>query len=252
MISDLFSVFLNDAETDPALYVDANIKYSKWCSGARPVPMEIVYAYERNNLWHVMENDFKEKILPNLINEAQARSQTQELILESSGIIGKETTDKMIHISDNSAFFTNVIRYAILNDHNESNFSSPDLSKILLSGRVPSNTKEFIGRKKELSEAASSLRTNHILFVRGVAGIGKSEFVKQFARKNRKKYLNIIYFHYTGSLKKCITVLSFSSDSPEMTASELFESHYSMFQKLNSDSLVIIDNFNVLPKDDKF
>lgn len=252
MISDLFSAFATTTSSDEDLYLDTSIRYSKWCNGARPIPMEIVSAYEEKNLWSQMAEDLKEKILPNLINQTQARSQTQDLIQESSGVIGHAKVNELIDFADDSSFFTAVIRYAILNDHNPDHLSSPDLSDLLLSCRVPFTTREFIGRKKELSETAASLRKNNILFISGIAGIGKSEFVKYFARKNVKKYLNIIYFHYTGSLKKCITELSLSSDTPEMTDIELFESHYSVLQKLYSDSLVIIDNFNVLPKDDVF
>jgi len=88
--------------------------------------------------------------------------------------------------------------------------------------------------------------------VNGIAGIGKSEFAKAFAQKNKKKYTNIIYLHYSGSLKKDIAGLVFADDTLEMTEEELFHRHYKMFQKLHIDSLLIIDNFNVLPKDDGF
>ena len=91
-----------------------------------------------------------------------------------------------------------------------------------------------------------------MLFVTGIAGIGKSEFTKAYASKNKKKYTNILFLHYDGSLKKCISGLSFSEDTAEMTEEELFQTHYQTLQKLYSDSLIILDNFNVLPKDDPF
>ncbi|MBE5992393.1 MAG: hypothetical protein E7247_08395 [Paenibacillaceae bacterium] len=37
-----------------------------------------------------------------------------------------------------------------------------------------------------------------------------------------------------------------------MTEDEVFQNHYQTLQKLRSDSLIILDNFNVLPKDDPF
>ncbi|WP_124065018.1 hypothetical protein [Clostridium sp. E02] len=61
-----------------------------------------------------------------------------------------------------------------------------------------------------------------------------------------------MFFHYEGSIKKCIAGLSFTDDTVEMTEEELFQSHYQTLQKLRSDSLMILDNFNVLPKDDPF
>ena len=43
-----------------------------------------------------------------------------------------------------------------------------------------------------------------------------------------------------------------SHDTADMTEVELFQTHYQTLQKLRSDSLIILDNFNVLPKDDAF
>ena len=91
-----------------------------------------------------------------------------------------------------------------------------------------------------------------MLFVTGIAGIGKSEFAKAYARKYMKKYTNIPFLHYEGNLKKCIAGLTFSTDTAELSEEELFQAHYQILQKLRSDSLIILDNFNVLPKDDTF
>ncbi len=172
--------------------------------------------------------------------------------LTFANVIGIDKILEMKNISDNAVFFAALVRYAVLNDHSQNVVYSLDLSETLLSGRVPSCTKDFLGRKKELSEVATALKNNPLLFVTGIAGIGKSEFAKHFAKKNEKKYTNIIYLYYTGSLKKCIAELEFASDTAEMTETELFESHYKILQSLYPDSLIIIDNFNVLPKDDAF
>lgn len=42
-----------------------------------------------------MKDYFKEKIIPNLINEAQARNQMEELITDSIFVIGKEKADEL-------------------------------------------------------------------------------------------------------------------------------------------------------------
>ena len=90
------------------------------------------------------------------------------------------------------------------------------------------------------------------LFISGVAGIGKSEFAKYYADKNRKKYTNIIYLYYAGDLKKSIAGMEFDDDTSEMTEETLFDRHYKTLKKLRHDSLIILDNFNVLSKDDSF
>lgn len=252
MILNIFSHYLDDTLTSADLYAEDMTQFSRWCNGERPIPRDIIQHYESNNLWAMMEEDFRIKIIPNLINEVQARSQMETLLDESLDVIGTDKIQEMKNISDNAAFFAAMVRYAVLNDHSQNVVYSLDLSETLLSGRVPSCTKDFLGRKKELSEVSNALKNNPLLFVTGIAGIGKSEFAKYFAKKNEKKYTNIIYLYYTGSLKKCIAGLEFTSDTAEMTETELFESHYGIFKTLYPDSLIIVDNFNVLPKDDDF
>lgn len=252
MVYCIFSKCMNDTVTSAALIGDGMIQISRWCSGERPIPKNVLEKYEENDYWNDMEEDFRTKIIPNLINELQVRSQLESLLDESIDVIGADKIQEMKQISDNAAFFAAMVRYAVLNDHSQNVVYSPDLSETLLSGRVLSCTKDFLGRKKELSEVTAALKNNPLLFVTGIAGIGKSEFAKHFAKKNEKKYTNIIYLYYTGSLKKCIAELEFASDIAEMTEAELFEAHYKILQTLYPDSLIIIDNFNVLPKDDVF
>ena len=91
-----------------------------------------------------------------------------------------------------------------------------------------------------------------LIFITGTAGIGKSELAKAYAKKNDRKYTNIIYLFYDGNLKKCIAHMEFSDDNADMNEDMLFDRHMKILKKLHSDSLVIIDNFNVLPKEDAF
>ena len=46
--------------------------------------------------------------------------------------------------------------------------------------------------------------------------------------------------------------MEFDDDTSEMTEDMLFDRHYKILKKLHHDSLIILDNFNVLPKDDSF
>ena len=251
LVRSLFSAYLNDELSSGEIYAEDNTMYSRWCTGARPIPMEILHIYEENN-FEIMEEDFRCKIIPNLINESQARSQIEELINDSRNIIGNKTANEMLALTDNTAFFTATIRYAILSDHEHSGLFSPDLSDTIQNSRLPSITEEFIGRKNELKECGKLLQERTTLFISGVAGIGKSEFAKYYADKTRKKYTNIIYLYYAGDLKKSIAGMEFDDDTSEMTEETLFDRHYKTLKKLHHDSLIILDNFNVLPKDDSF
>ena len=146
LVRSLFSAYLNDELPSDEIYAEDNTMYSRWCTGARPIPMEILLIYEDNN-FEVMEEDFRCKIIPNLINESQTRSQMEELINDSRNIIGNKTADEMLALTDNAAFFTATIRYAILSDHERSGLFSPDLSDTIQNSRLPSITQEFVGRK---------------------------------------------------------------------------------------------------------
>src|SRR5574344_1572480 len=249
LVRSMFSLELDDDEFAEITDADAT-KYSYWCSGTRPVPMEIIRSYDDEYSLDTMRDDFESKIIPNLVNESNARNQLEELITESVDVIGYDKSKEVTDITDNATFFAVVTQYAILNDHNNGTLYSPDLSEKILTNRLPSVIKEFTGRKNELKEANRLLNPNPILFVTGIQGIGKSEFSKEYASKYQKKYTNIIYLFYDGDLRKCIAGLSFADDTNEMTEAELFDKHYSQLRKLHQDSLVILDNFNVLPKDD--
>ena len=177
LVRSLFSAYLNDELSSDEIYAEDNTMYSRWCTGARPIPMEILRIYEENN-YDVMEKDFRCKIIPNLINESQARSQMEELIHDSRNTIGSKTADEMLALTDNAAFFTATVRYAILSDHEHSGLFSPDLSDTIQNSRLPSITEEFVGRKNELKKCGKLLQERPTLFISGVVGIGKSEFAK--------------------------------------------------------------------------
>ena len=252
LICDLFAEYLGTSDYSDTIYAEDNTMYSRWCTGARPIPMEILHTYEDDNNWGCIETSFDDKIIPNLINESQARSQMEKLIKDSIPVIGTSKADELIAITDNAAFFTQVIRYAILSDHEHSKAFSPDLSEDLQNCFLSPISPEFVGRKDEIKQAGKLLQDNHILFISGIAGIGKSEFARFYADKNRRKYTNIIYWYYTGDLRKNVIQMNFADDTVDMSEDELFQRHYDILKKLRDDSLIILDNYNVLPKDDAF
>lgn len=176
-----------------------------------------------------------------------------KLVADSVDVIGTEKADEFAGITDDAELITALIRYAILNDHDSKHtLLSPDLSDNLLSNRLPSANRCFIGRKEELKAVAKALQEHNLVFITGTAGMGKSELAKTYAKKNEKKYTNIIHLFYDGDLKKCIDHMEFSDDTADMSEEMLFDKHMRILKKLHSDSLIIIDNFNVLPKEDAF
>ena len=173
--------------------------------------------------------------------------------MDSVDVIGTKKADEFAQITDDAEFITTLVRYAILNDHNSRHtLLSPDLSDILLSNKLPSVNRNFLGRKEQLKIVSKTLQENNLVFITGTAGMGKSELAKTFAKKSEKKYTNIIHLFYGGDLKKCVAYMEFSDDTADMSEEMLFDRHMRILKKLHSDSLIIIDNFNVLPKEDAF
>lgn len=252
MIEDIFFDCLSNMDLFEKDDFEKNVTYSRWCTGDRPIPKEILSFYD-NAGFDSIQNNIQDDVIPNLINVPATRELLLELVADSVDVIGTKKADEFARITDDAELITALIRYAILNDHDSKHtLLSPDLSDILLSNRLPSANCYFIGRKEELKAVAKALQDHNPVFITGTAGMGKSELVKTYAKKNEKKYTNIIHLFYGGDLKKCVAHMEFSDDTADMSEEMLFDKHMRILKKLHSDSLIIIDNFNVLPKEDAF
>ena len=252
MIEDIFFDCLSNMDLFEKDDFEKNVTYSRWCTGDRPIPKEILSFYD-NAGFDGIQNNIQDDVIPNLINVPATRELLLELVADSVDVIGTKKADEFARITDDAELITALIRYAILNDHDSKHtLLSPDLSDILLSNRLPSANCYFIGRKDELKAVAKALQDHNPVFITGTAGMGKSELVKTYAKKNEKKYTNIIHLFYGGDLKKCVAHMEFSDDTADMSEEMLFDKHMRILKKLHSDSLIIIDNFNVLPKEDAF
>ena len=58
----------------------------------------------------------------------------------------------------------------------------------------------------------AALVENDKVFLHGIPGIGKSEIAKAYAKNHKKDYTNILYFIYSGDLKRDIADLQFADD----------------------------------------
>lgn len=73
-----------------------------------------------------------------------------------------------------------------LNDHSTGALYSPDLSEVILCNKLPSCNQAFIGRKDEIKAIASHLSNQSVLFITGMAGIGKAKLPKPMHRRTVK------------------------------------------------------------------
>ena len=129
---------------------------------------------------------------------------------------------------------------------------SPVVLDYIMDSEVPRPCRHFVGREEELGELHTMLEENSKVFLYGIAGIGKSEMAKAYAKQYKKYYTNILYVEYTGDLHQSVTDMDFTDDLPGDCEEERFRKHNRFLRSLKDDTLLIIDNFNVTATHDSF
>lgn len=250
LITGIFSEYYDSC--DDKIFESSSI--SRWIKGSRPVPADLINFY-RDNGCESIGYDFQDNCvdvvydLNNLYNELVTLvSNDYSLSEEKKAKILTEidTTDE----SEVCRFIGNVIFAAI-----DRPFVSADkpmlptaeitVSECIFGAEVPAPCRYFCGRDTELDELHTVLQEHSKAFIKGFAGIGKSEFAKAYAKNFKKEYRNILYFNYHGSLKEMITDMDFVGDNATDDEQTRFTKHIRFMKSLRSDSLIIIDNFNL-------
>lgn len=95
------------------------------------------------------------------------------------------------------------------------------------------------------------LEAEEKIFIYGVGGIGKSEFVKRFIKDNKSEFTNILFITYADSLKNTIAGINFKGDKSNEILENLYNQHMNYLRVMQNDTLIIIDNFDIVPEDDE-
>ncbi len=249
LITGIFSEYYDSC--DDKIFECSSI--SRWIKGSRPVPADLINFY-RDNGYESIGYDFQDNCvdvvydLSNLCNELVTLVSNDYSLSEEKKakiLIEIDTTDE----SEVCCFIGNVIFAAIDRpfipaDKPMLPTSAITVSECVFGAEVPTPCRYFCGRDNELEELHSALQEHNKIFISGFAGIGKSEFVKAYAKKFKKEYGNILYFNYHGSLKEMITDMDFAGDNLSDDEHTRFIKHIRFLKSLRSDSLIIIDNFN--------
>lgn len=249
LITGIFSEYYDSC--DDKIFESSSI--SRWIKGSRPVPADLINFY-RDDGCESIGYDFQDNCvdvvydLSNLYNELAALVSNDYSLSEEkkSKILTEiDTTDE----SEVCRFIGNVIFAAIDRpfipaDKAMLPTSAITVTECVFGAEVPAQCRYFCGRDTELDELHTALQEHSKVFIKGFAGIGKSEFAKAYAKKFKKEYRNILYFNYHGSLKEMITDIDFAGDSLSDDEHTRFTKHIRFLKSLRSDSLIIIDNFN--------
>lgn len=122
---------------------------------------------------------------------------------------------------------------------------------------VPYASHIFVGREKELREIKTLLAANHILFICGIGGIGKSTLVRNYCTRNSENYDIIIYLQYTDSLQSAFTDdvqfhINTISKREEENTEEYFYRKLRHLEDLSVGKkvLFVLDNYNCVMEDE--
>lgn len=249
LITGIFSEYYDSC--DDKIFESSSI--SRWIKGSRPVPADLINFY-RDNGCESIGYDFQDNCvdvvydLSNLCNELVTLVSNDYSLSEEKKneiLIDIDTADE----SEVCRFIGNVIFAAIDRpfipaDKAMLPTSAITASECIFGAEIPTPCRYFCGRDTELDELHTALQEHSNVFIKGFAGIGKSEFAKAYAKNFKKEYRNILYFNYHGSLKKSITDMDFAGDNLSDDEHTRFTKHIRLLKSLRSDSLIIIDNFN--------
>ncbi|MBQ8595581.1 MAG: tetratricopeptide repeat protein [Oscillospiraceae bacterium] len=260
LLYELFSSFASES----GFYFDYGL-VCKWFNGQNKISPQIPAFYSKSENFGKLVSDIEKRILPLMFDSPMAVSEIYEILIADTGISEKKKQrllEKYLCENDfeEAEFLASVLLFAM-----ERNFikrdsktksvpkakTSPDISDYIFGCGVPSPCKNFCGREAEIESLHELLCKNEKVFLCGIAGIGKSETAKAYAKQYKKEYTNIIYLTYSGNLEHDISEMVFADDSPEENFEKRFSRHSRFLKTLKSDSLLIIDNFDTTYSEEK-
>lgn len=108
-------------------------------------------------------------------------------------------------------------------------------------------TKLRIERTTDLLDIHTRLSKDGYVFIKGMGGLGKSELSKMYVKKFKNNYHTIQFCKYMDSLKSLVAMLPMSgiNDEEYDSIDELFKVKNRILRQCDSNTLLIIDNFNV-------
>ena len=260
---ELFEDFMNDPANED--FSMDNGLVCRWLTGQAKISPKISSYYSKSGNQKKLAETIHQNLLPLIPDCNMAMQDIYTLFMQDDTIsdakkknlasLYKPASSRLLFLAKLISF--GMERQFVKRDtRNQKLIAGGALSPIVLDyimdSEVPKPCRHFLGRDKELEELHAMLEENLHVFLYGIAGIGKSELAKAYAKQYKKHYTNILYVDYTGDLHQDITDMDFIADPPEISEQERFQRHNRFLRSLKSDTLLIIDNFNVTATQDNF
>lgn len=237
----------------------------RWMTGQAKISPKISSYYAKQKNQEIMTETLRQNLLPLLTDCNKALQDVYTLFMQDSTISeGKKKKLAPLYkpASTRLLFLAKLISFGMERQFikretkNQKLIAGGSLSPVvydyIMDAEVPRPCRYFLGREKEIEELHTILEENNKVFLYGIAGIGKSELAKAYAKQYKKYYTNILYVEYTGDLHQIVTDMDFTDDLPEDSEEERFRKHNRFLRSLKEDTLLIIDNFNVTATQDSF
>lgn len=260
LMDQVFSSFCDDEEALDFTFDNGQV--CRWFNGQARISPRIISFYMKAENRELLSADVEYNVLPLMYDSAMAVQEIYTLLLQdttiSNEIKNKLDTDYPCKTDREKADFLAALllfgmeREFRKRDANTKNLLaagslSPALKDFIFGVKAPAPCRFFCGRDMELDALHEMLCSQGKVFLQGIAGIGKSELAKAYAKRYSREYTNIIYFTYSGDLKRDIANLDFADDVDDNeTMDARFSRHHRLLRRLRDDSLLIIDNFNTV------
>ena len=237
---------------------------SRWINGYSAVSPKLIQYYTTEDGTEHLISDLTNKVFPNIIDVEMLSRDIYDLVMNDISISDSKKAElASSYISSDKTSIADFISAVLIFSLSRkfvardtklatvSGTASPVLSDTILCGEAPAPCKHFTGRDNEIEALHEILQENYKVFISGVAGIGKSEFVKAYIKNYKKLYTNVLYFYYDSNLKNLITDIDFVDDRTDDTDDTRFKKHNRYLRSLKEDTLIVIDNFNTTAADEE-
>ncbi len=260
LMDQVFSSFCDDEEALDFTFDNGQV--CRWFNGQARISPRIISFYMKAENRELLSADVEYNVLPLMYDSAMAVQEIYILLLQDT-TISNEIKNKLVTgypcktDREKADFIAALLLFGMerefrKRDANTKNLLaagslSPALKDFIFGVKAPAPCRYFCGRDMELDALHEMLCSQGKVFLQGIAGIGKSELAKAYAKRYSREYTNIIYFTYSGDLKRDIANLDFADDVDDNeTMDARFSRHHRLLRRLRDDSLLIIDNFNTV------
>ena len=260
---ELMIALFNSFYDDNPDYAFEKTTVNKWIKGVLPVPAILKQYYHDPVKAEDIGTDFENIVHKHIFDMDMMTQKIYELLISDNTI----SEAKKAELTEDFPFADDTFRCVFVGRVISLTFERKQYSNDAIialrqcsladkvtSANVPEPCKYFCGRDNDLTEFHEIMSLNDKVFLTGIPGVGKSEFIKAYAKRFKKEYGAIFYFNYTGDLKELVTDAEFIDEISAVPGKkeEYFKRHHKFFHNLGKECLIIIDNFNAAENTDKF